>query len=69
MNFGFYARNIILPEMVSTIVSALILFRVIAVINNGMNLMHVNSYWQKVVIGSIILFAVILDMAQKKRKV
>ena len=41
---------------------------VIAVINNGMNLMHVNSYWQKVVIGAIILFAVILDMAQKKTK-
>ncbi len=41
---------------------------VIAVINNGMNLLHINSYWQKVVIGSIILFAVILDMAQKKKK-
>ena len=42
---------------------------VIAVINNGMNLMYINSYWQKVVIGAIILFAVILDMAQKKKKV
>ena len=42
---------------------------VIAIINNGMNLMHINSYWQKVVIGAIILFAVILDMAQKKKKV
>ena len=41
---------------------------VIAVINNGMNLLHINSYWQKVVIGAIILFAVILDMAQKKKK-
>ena len=41
---------------------------VIAVINNGMNLMHINSYWQKVVIGSIILLAVIMDMAQKKKK-
>ncbi len=42
---------------------------VIAVINNGMNLLHVNSYWQKVVIGTIILLAVIMDMAQKKKKV
>lgn len=42
---------------------------VIAVINNGMNLMHINSYWQKVVIGTIILLAVIMDMAQKKKKV
>ncbi|MDO5445089.1 MAG: ABC transporter permease [Eubacteriales bacterium] len=41
---------------------------IIAVINNGMNLMHINSYWQKVVIGSIILLAVILDMAQNKKK-
>ena len=41
---------------------------VIAVINNGMNLMHISSYWQKVVIGSIILLAVITDMAQKRKK-
>jgi len=41
---------------------------VIAVINNGMNLMHINSYWQKAVIGIIILLAVILDMSQKKKK-
>jgi ribose transport system permease protein len=42
---------------------------IIAVINNGMNLMHISSYWQKVVIGTIILLAVILDMSQKKKKV
>ena len=41
---------------------------IIAVINNGMNLMHINSYWQKVVIGAIILLAVILDMSQNKKK-
>jgi ribose transport system permease protein len=41
---------------------------IIAVINNGMNLMYISSYWQKVVIGSIILLAVILDMAQKQKK-
>ncbi|MEF9942426.1 MAG: ABC transporter permease [Lachnospiraceae bacterium] len=41
---------------------------IIAVINNGMNLMQISSYWQKVVIGSIILLAVILDVAQKKTK-
>lgn len=40
---------------------------IIAVINNGMNLMQISSYWQKAVIGVIILLAVILDMAQKKR--
>jgi ribose transport system permease protein len=42
---------------------------IIAVINNGMNLMHISSFWQKVVIGTIILLAVILDMAQQKKKV
>lgn len=41
---------------------------IIAVINNGMNLLHISSYWQKVVIGSIILLAVVLDMAQKRKK-
>ena len=40
---------------------------VIAVINNGMNLMQISSYWQKVVIGIIILLAVILDMAQQNK--
>jgi ribose transport system permease protein len=42
---------------------------IIAVINNGMTLLHISSYWQRVVIGSIILLAVILDMAQKKKRV
>lgn len=39
---------------------------IIAVINNGMNLLQISSYWQKVVIGAIILLAVILDMTQKR---
>ncbi len=38
---------------------------VIAVIKNGMDLMQISSYWQKVVIGVIILLAVVLDMFQK----
>lgn len=41
---------------------------VIAVIKNGMDLMQITSYWQKVVIGIIILLAVIVDMAQKNKK-
>lgn len=52
-----------------SVARAMIGCAVIAVINNGMNLMHINSYWQKAVIGGIILLAVILDMAQKKKKV
>ncbi|MCL2222009.1 MAG: ABC transporter permease [Oscillospiraceae bacterium] len=41
---------------------------IIAVINNGMNLLQVHSHWQRIVIGLIILFAVALDMWQKKKK-
>ena len=41
---------------------------VIAVINNGLNLLNVNAYWQKVVIGVIIILAVVLDMAQQRRE-
>ena len=41
---------------------------IIAVINNGMTLMEINAYWQKVVIGAIIILAVLLDMAQKGEK-
>lgn len=41
---------------------------VIAVIKNGMDLMQISSYWQKVVIGVIILLAVVLDMWQQKAK-
>ena len=52
-----------------SVARAMIGCAVIAVINNGMNLLHINSYWQKTVIGAIILLAVILDMAQKKKKV
>jgi len=41
---------------------------IIAVINNGMTLMGISSYWQQVVIGTIIILAVLLDMAQKNAK-
>ena len=41
---------------------------IIAVINNGMNLLNISAYWQKVVIGVIILLAVALDMAQQQKK-
>jgi len=38
---------------------------IIAVINNGMTLMEISAYWQKIVIGAIIILAVMLDMAQR----
>lgn len=47
-----------------TIIGALI----IGVINNGMDLMNINSYWQSVVKGAIIIVAVILDKQKNKSK-
>lgn len=40
----------------------------IGVIDNGMSLMLVGAYWQKVIMGMIILFAVILDQYKLKSK-
>lgn len=42
---------------------------IIAVIRNGMNLMNVESYTQKVVLGLVILGAVLLDMLRRRRRV
>lgn len=50
-----------------SVARAMIGCAIIAVINNGMTLMGISAYWQKVVIGSIIIMAVMLDMAQKKK--
>lgn len=35
-------------------------------INNSLNLLGVNAYWQKVVLGAIIVFAVLLDAIRAK---
>ncbi|MFA9464130.1 MAG: ABC transporter permease [Velocimicrobium sp.] len=41
---------------------------IIGVISNGLNLMHVNSYWQFVLKGVIIIAAVYFDMLKQKRQ-
>ena len=40
---------------------------IIGVITNGLNLMGINSFWQNVLKGVIILAAVIIDVARKNR--
>jgi ribose transport system permease protein len=45
-----------------TIVGALI----ISLVQNAMNIFNVPSYWQQVVIGAVIVFAVVLDQYRKK---
>ena len=39
---------------------------ILGVINNGMIMMRINSYWQMVVKGLVIAIAVIIDIARKK---
>ncbi|GHT77514.1 sugar ABC transporter permease [Spirochaetia bacterium] len=51
-----------------SILRAMMGVAIIAIINNGMNLIQVSSYWQKIITGAIILLAVILDMTQKREK-
>ncbi len=41
---------------------------IIGVINNGMNLLGINAYWQQIVKGVIIVFAVILDQMRNKKE-
>lgn len=41
---------------------------IIGIISNGLNLMRVNSYWQYVLKGVIIIVAVYVDMLKQKRQ-
>jgi inositol transport system permease protein len=50
-------------SLVGTIIGAVI----VGIINNVQNLLSVNTYWQQIVKGLIILFAVILDVINKRR--
>ncbi|MBM3493747.1 MAG: ABC transporter permease, partial [Armatimonadetes bacterium] len=40
----------------------------IGLVRNGLNLMQVNSNYQRVAIGAIIFVAVMIDMFQKRRR-
>ncbi|MDI9243290.1 ABC transporter permease [Ruminococcus sp. YH-rum2234] len=51
-------------SMGGTVIGCLI----IALLNNMMNLMNVQSYWQSIVKGIVIMLAVGIDMAKKKSK-
>jgi len=51
-----------------TIAGTLVGAFIIAVIQNGMNLTNVESYTQKVVLGLVILGAVLLDRARRRRR-
>jgi len=49
-------------SIIKTFVGALL----IGIIQNGLNLLNVNPFWQKTVIGLVIIFAVLIDQLFKK---
>jgi ribose transport system permease protein len=40
---------------------------IVGVLNNGLNLLVVQSFWQTVVLGTVLVLAVSLDMSLRKR--
>ena len=55
-------------EGVGSVVGTLFGALIIAVINNGLDLMGVSSYYQQVIKGAIIVTAVVADVARQKRR-
>lgn len=53
---------------IGTIPGTIIGTLVIGVINNGMNLLKVSSFWQQIVKGFIIIGAVLLDLTISKKR-
>ncbi len=53
---------------VGKIGSTMIGVLIIGVLNNGLNLLGLNSFWQQIAKGIVILLAVYVDMLKKKRK-
>lgn len=51
---------------VGTVGGMIIGVLIIGIISNGLNLLHVNSYWQYVVKGIIILCSVYIDIVRKR---
>lgn len=52
---------------IGTVGGTLVGVLIIGVLNNGLNLMGINSFWQDVFKGVIILVAVIIDVLRKSR--
>jgi len=51
-----------------TIIGSLVGALIMGVVRNGLNLLNVSAYWQKVAIGSIILLAVLVDSLRRKKR-
>ena len=53
---------------VATIPGTMIGIAIIGVIYNGMNLLRIDSYWQTVTKGLLVIGAVMLDMFMNKKR-
>lgn len=53
---------------IGTIGGAIVGALILGVLNNGLNLLGVNPYWQQVLKGAIIVGAVVIDMRRNKGK-
>jgi len=51
-------------SVIGTLIGAFI----VGVLRNGLNLLGVSSFIQQVVVGSVIIIAVLMDMALKKQR-
>ncbi len=51
-----------------TVLGTLIGALIMGVLRNGLNLLGVSSFIQQIVIGSVIIIAVLMDMALKKQR-
>jgi ribose transport system permease protein len=54
---------------VGTAVGALLGSFFIGILNNGMTLLYINSYWQEVVRGLVILIVILISLFTQKKKV
>jgi ribose/xylose/arabinose/galactoside ABC-type transport system permease subunit len=49
-----------------TITGTLVGALIIGVLNNSLNLLHVEHFWQKVVLGAVVLAAAFVDSALRR---
>jgi ribose/xylose/arabinose/galactoside ABC-type transport system permease subunit len=52
---------------VGSVLGTLLGVIIFCVINNGLILMKIPTFWQKIVVGIIIIGSISIDMAQKQR--
>lgn len=53
---------------IGSLTGTIIGFIILGLLQNSMNLMNINSFWQQIVKGILIIVAVFLDMRTKGKK-